>query len=85
MTATKRSLAGGLVLLAAVVLMADPHWAAWHPASKGWADAMTMHPGMGMGHAMPWFMALGPLAMVLALTGVVFLLASVMRLATKTA
>jgi hypothetical protein len=83
MTATTLSLAGGLALLACTVLMAALHWAAWHPAGMTAADAMAMHHGMGT-HAMPWFMALGPLAMVLALAGVLFLLASVMRLATRT-
>jgi hypothetical protein len=68
-----------------VVLMAALHWAAWHPAGVNWADAMTMHHGMGMPHAMRWFMALGPLAMLLALLGVVLLSASVFRLATRTA
>jgi hypothetical protein len=84
MTATKLSLVGGLALLAGIVLMAALHGAAWHPAGMTGANAMAMHHGMGMPHAMPWFMALGPLAMVLALAGILFLLASVVRLAART-
>jgi hypothetical protein len=82
-TTTKLSLAGGLTLLAGIVLMTLLHRSAWQSFGAGSADAMWMHHGMRMPHEMPWFMPLGPLAMALAFVGVVFLIVSLIRLATR--
>ena len=83
MTTTKLSLAGGLALLAGVVLMVTLHRFAWQSSGMGSADAMWLHHGMSMPHEMPWFMPLGPLAMALAFAGIAFLLVSLIRLATR--
>ncbi len=82
-TTRKLSLAGGLALLAGIVLMTVLHWFAWQSFGAGPADAAWMHHGMRMPHEMPWFSPLGPLAMVLALVGVAFLIASLVRLTTR--
>ena len=82
-TTRKLSLAGGLALLAGVVLMTGLHWLAWQSFGAGPADAAWAHHGMRMPHEMPWFSPLGPLAVVLALVGVAFLIASLVRLTTR--
>ena len=82
-TTRKLSLAGGLAQLAGIVLMTVLHWSAWQSFSAGPADAAWMHQGMRMPHEMPWFSPLGPLAMVLAVVGVAFLIASLVRLTTR--
>ena len=77
------SLARGLALLTGIVLMTILHRSAWQSFGAGSADATWMHHGMRMPHEMPWFIPLGPLAMTLAFIGVVFLVASLIRLATR--
>ena len=80
---TKLSLAGGVALLAGIMLMTLLHRFAWQSFGAGSADAAWMHHGMRMSHEIPWFAPLGPLAMVLALVGVAFLIASLVRLTTR--
>lgn len=82
-TTTKLLLAGGLALLAGTVLMTLLHHFARRSFGAGSADAMWMDHGMRMPHEMPWFMPLGPLAMALTFVGVVFLIVSLVRLATR--
>lgn len=85
MSLTKLSLAGSLALLAGIAVMTTLHRFAWQWFGMGPTDAVAMHPGAGMPHDMPWLMALGPLAMVLAFTGLVLLIVSLVRLATRNA
>jgi 1,4-dihydroxy-2-naphthoate octaprenyltransferase len=84
MTTTKKLfLAGGLVLLAGIVLMTLLHQVAWRSFGVGSTDGAWMHQGMPMPHEMPWWMGLGPLAMALSFGGVVILIVSFVRLATR--
>lgn len=80
---TKLSLAGGLALLAGVVLFALLHRFAWQSFGTGPADAMPMHHPPHMPHETPWFMPLGPLAMALTFVGIVLLIATLIRLAFR--
>jgi len=84
MTTTKKLfLAGGLALLAGIVLMTLLHQFAWRSFGVGSTNGVWMHQGMPMPHEMPWWMALGPLAMALSFGGVVILIVSFVRLATR--
>ncbi|PZR84753.1 MAG: hypothetical protein DI537_32100 [Stutzerimonas stutzeri] len=76
----KLSLGGGFALLAGLILMAALHQLAW----RTFADR-AMDRGFHMPDAMPWFMALCPLAMALMVGGIALLVISLLRRLGKAA
>ncbi|MBI0539486.1 hypothetical protein D9599_28635 [Roseomonas sp. KE2513] len=81
--AKKLLLTGATTLAAGVALMLLLHRLAWNSFNAASMETPWMRGGMGMHHEMPWFMPMGPLAMVLTLTGAVLLVASLARLTTR--
>jgi len=82
MTSSKKlPVAGGLALVAGILLMAVVHQLAWR--SFG-ADSGSMLE-IRMPAEMPWFMPLGPLAMALTFVGGALLIVSLVRWTRKIA